>query len=49
MLALVRGQRVYDLCLSSGPRLVMAAEYVRRNGSGPHDVLLFGQDAASFV
>ncbi len=45
MLAPVRGQRVYDPCFSSGPRLVMAAEYVRRNGGGPHDVSLFGQDA----
>jgi type I restriction enzyme M protein len=45
VLAPMRGQRVYDPCFSSGPRLVMAAEYVRRNGGGPHDVSLFGQDA----
>ena len=45
MLAPMRGQRVFDPCFSSGPRLVMAAEYVRRNGGGLNDVSLFGQDA----
>ncbi len=39
------GSRVYDLCFSSGPRLVMAAEYRRLHGGDLHDLSLFGQDA----
>ena len=46
MLAPTKGSRVYDPCFSSGPRLVMAAEFRRTHGGSATDISLFGQDAA---
>jgi type I restriction enzyme M protein len=46
MLAPTNGSRVYDPAFSSGPRLVMAAEFRRKHGGHATDISLFGQDAA---
>ncbi len=46
MLAPTKGSRVYDPAFSSGPRLVMAAEFRRKHGGSVTDISLFGQDAA---
>ena len=46
MLAPTKGSRVYDPAFSSGPRLVMAAEFREKHGGSATDISLFGQDAA---
>jgi len=46
MLAPTKGSRVYDPAFSSGPRLVMAAEFREKHGGNATDISLFGQDAA---
>ena len=46
MLAPTKGSRVYDPAFSSGPRLVMAAEFRKKNWGDASDISLFGQDAA---
>jgi type I restriction enzyme M protein len=46
MLAPTKGSRVYDPVFSSGPRLVMVAEFRRKQGGSATDISLFGQDAA---
>ena len=46
MLAPSKGGRVYDPAFSSGPRLVMAAEFREKHGGNATDISLFGQDAA---
>ena len=46
MLAPSKGSRVYDPAFSSGPRLVMSAEFRRKHGGSETDISLFGQDAA---
>ncbi|MCH7228227.1 N-6 DNA methylase [Haloferula sp. A504] len=40
-----KGSRVYDPAFSSGPRLVMAAEFRQENGGNASDIALYGQDA----
>ena len=46
MLAPTKGSRIYDPAFSSGPRLVMAAEFREKHGGSATDISLFGQDAA---
>ena len=41
-----KGSRVYDPAFSSGPRLVMAAEFREKRGGSVSDIALYGQDAA---
>ena len=46
MLTPTKGSRVYDPAFSSGPRLVMAAEFRGKHDGNATDISLFGQDAA---